>query len=247
MSSVRKTNVLLTRDYTWKFKGKFSEDSATSVLKYKDDFDGWQTRCPLYGTAHPDLPGFVLIEIEADREPGDQIAVTLNYEVNSHTAEYPGKPGSEGATPRYSVSITGIEEHILTNAFASELDETEIKALLNISNGNEDKADNSKWEDDVTTANGLALLAKIRKGNVSVKSNSVIYTERKLIDGLDELNYANVNKREKPPGPVGGTATNWLFIGATADPSADGETWTMERQWQFSPDGWDTDLYPAAT
>jgi hypothetical protein len=247
MPTVRKTNVLLTRDFTWKFKGRASEDSATSVLRYKDDFDGWQTRCPLYGEVHPDLPGFILTEIEADREPGDQISVTLNYEVNSFATEYPGKPGAEEATPRYSVSINEGEEHILTSAFADGLTDTERKALLNISNGSESKDGGGTWEADVSSTEGLSLLAKIRKGNVARIADTVVYSERKLATSLSALNYTNVNKRQAPPGLSGATATNWLYTGGGADPSESGDTWTITRNWKFSPDGWDTDLYPLAT
>jgi len=247
MPTVRKTNVALTRDYTWKFKGRMSEDSATSVLRYKDDFDGWVDRCPVYGDEHPDLADFFLTEIEAEREPGDQIAVTLTYEINSFSESYPGKPGGEEPTPRYSVAINEGEEHILTSAFASGITDTERKALLNICNGNEIKEGTTRWETDVTSTEGVALLAKIRKGNVSVISDTVVYTERKLADDLDALNYSNINKREAPPGLTGASAANWLYIGGGADPSEAGDTWTITRNWKFSPDGWDTDLYPEAT
>jgi hypothetical protein len=246
MPTVRKTNVLLTRDFTWKFKGKASDDNATSVLRYKDDFADWQTRCPLYGDPHPDLPDFKLTEIEADREPGDQIAVTLTYEANTFAVELPGKPGAEEPTARYSLSVTGGEEHILTSEYAEFLDNLEQEALLAISNGNEEKADGSKWEDEVWSFKGLRLLSKMRKGNVSVKTSSVIYTERKLSASLSDLNLSKVNRRESPPGSIVGGAANWLYIGGTADPSEDGETWTIERQWQYSPNEWDEDLYPNA-
>ena len=241
MPTVRKTNVLLTRDYTWKFKGRISEDSATSVLRYKDDFDDWQTRCPIYGTVHPDLPGFTLTEIEADREPGDQIAVTLTYEVNSFTTEYPGKPGAEEPTPRYSVSINEGEEHILTSDFAEDLTEEQQDALMAIANGATDVQ--YPGSDDA----GISLMAKIKKGNVSIITTTLVYTERKLSTTLDDLKRINLNHREVPPGPIGGGADYWLYIGGTADPSETGDTWTITRNWKFSPSGWDTDLYPAAT
>jgi hypothetical protein len=245
-ATVQKTNVLLTLDYTWKFKGKSSEDNATSVLRYKDDYQDWITRCPLYDSEHPDLPGFVLTEIEADREPGDQIAVTLTYEIQSFSAEYPGKPGSEAPTPRYSMTINEGEEHILTSSFASTLDEENRKALLNIANGNEEKADGSKWEDDVIQPDATVLLEKIRKGFISRISDTVVYTERKLAEDLDDLDYSNVNKRQLPPGPVMGTADNWLYIGGSADPSEAGDAWTITKNWKYSPDGWDEDIYPEA-
>jgi len=246
MSTVRKTNVLLTRDYTWKFKGKSSDDSATSILRYKDDYDGWRTRCPLYDSAHPDLPDFKLTEIEADREPGDQIAVTLTYEIQSFSAEYPGKPGSEEPTPRYAVAINEGEEHILTSAFADPLSLAEREVLMIISNGVGSKEEYNELSAQISSDVGLALLPKIAKGNISVITDTVVYTERKLADSLDQLDYANINKRQQPPGPVGGNASNWLYIGGSADPSEAGDAWTITKNWKYSPDGWDEDIYPEA-
>lgn len=244
--AANKINVLKTRDYTWKFKGKFSEDTATAVLKYKDDFDGWATRCPYYGEVHPDLPSFNLVEIDADKEAGEVIAVTLTYESYSFSAEIPGKPGSEEPTPRYSVRIAGREEHILTNPFADGLDDTELKALLAISNGTEDKDGGGSYAADVTTTEGLAILAKIRKGNVATKTGGLVYLERKVTDSLADINFTKLYKTGAPPGPVGGAATSWLYIGADADQSTDGLFYNLERQWEYSPDGWDADLYPPA-
>jgi hypothetical protein len=142
------------------------------------------------------------------------------------------------------MTINEGEEHILTSNYAKNLSDVNLRALLNISNGNEEKADGSKWEDDVSGEIGLAVLAKIRKGFISRISDTVVYTERKLAESLDDLDYFFVNKRQLPPGPVMGTEENWLYIGGSADPSEAGDAWTITKNWKYSPDGWDEDIYP---
>jgi hypothetical protein len=241
--AVRKTNVFKTHDYTWTYRATQGEDKAKSQLRYKDDFSGWASRCPLFGSEHPDLPGFALIDIAADREAGDQISVGLTYEATASTTDIPGRPGSDEATARYSVQVSGREEHILTNSFAADLDATELKALLAISNGNETDDAGAQWEALVKSDTGQTLLAKIRKGNVAVKSGGIVYIERKIITALSQLDYANFYKIDTPPGPASGEANSWLYLGGNAEPNADGLTWNAEKQWEFSPDGWDTDLY----
>ena len=241
--AVRKTKVLKQLDYTWDFEASAKDNSPKSVLRYKDDFTGWASRCPLFGSEHPDLPGFLLVDIKASREPGDQIAVTLHYEANAFNADYPGREAADAAEPRYSVQIAGREEHILTYSFADPLTDAERKALLAISNGSETDDSGATWESQVTSAEGLAILAKIRKGNVAYKAGGLIYTERKLITALTELEYAKIGKIDNPPGPAGGQTNSWLYISASAEPTADGKAWQAEKQWEFSPDGWDEDLY----
>lgn len=241
--AVNKLHVALARDYTWEFEGAQGEDKQKSVLKYKDDYDGWIARCPLYGSAHPDLTGFYLVGLKAAREPGDQIAVTCLYEANSWTSAYPGRPAGSAATARYAVRVNGRDEHILSNEFASGLAESELKALYAISNGNETDEAGKKWESLVTSADGLAILAKIRKGNVAYKTGGVIYIERKLVNALSSLRFTNLYKIDTPPGGVGGVTNGWLYLGGDLEPSPDGTTWQAEFQWEYSPDGWDADLY----
>ena len=113
--AVRKTKVLKQLDYTWDFEASAKDNSPKSVLRYKDDFSGWASRCPLFGSEHPDLPGFLLVDIKASREPGDQIAVTLHYEANAFNAAKRSLHSSASAMPSarmsrtrsYSVAIRG--------------------------------------------------------------------------------------------------------------------------------------------
>lgn len=235
-------NVVKQHDYTWKYKASAGDNKASSVLRYKDAFSGWASRCPSFGDVHPDLDGFFLTDIESDREEGEQIAVTLTYELRSSSVDYPGRSAGDPIA-LYSVQFAGGEEHILTNEFAAALSATELKALLAISNGSEADEDGVKWETLVTTATGQSLLAKIRKGNVAYKTGSVIYTERKLITSLTQLEYASLGKIDNPPGPAEGGGESWLYTSANAEPDKSGNTWQAERQWQFSPEGWDPDLY----
>lgn len=241
--ATNKINVDFTYDYTWEVEAAASEDKSTSVLKYKDDYDGWLTRCPAFGTEHPDLDGYLLAKIKASREPGDQIAVTCTYECTNYASDVPGRPGGEEPVSRFGVRVGGREEHILTNGFASTLTEKELKALYAISNGSEADEKNRKWETDVTSDTGLAILAKIRKGNTAYKTGGIIYFQRTTVDSLADLRYSKLFKIDDPPGSPGGATNGWLYLGGDLDPSADGATWAVEFQWEYSPDGWDTDLY----
>ena len=244
---VNQTNVVLTHDVPWTFRAKASEQKATATLRYKDDFDGWATRCPLFGAEHPDLPGMFLTEIAADREGGDQIAVLLTYESSDGALDYPGRPEGGEVIYRYAADITDGEDHILTaSIYGDNLSATNLKALMAIANGSEQKSDGSNWADDVTGTLALGALAKIRKGVIARKSYSLFWVEKFTTSDLSDLNFTHIHKTEVPPGGVGGAAVNWLYVGASATETDDGGFYALERRWQYSPDGWDADLYPAA-
>jgi hypothetical protein len=246
--SVRKTNVVKTFNSTWEYEISAGEDKPKALISYEDDFVGWASRCPKVNSAHPDMPKLLLDKIKAKRIDGELIQVDLSY-TSMASSGVPGKPDAEGdPVAKYYVQLSSGEEHILTNAFAEGLDEEELKALFAISNGNEADENNVKYEDSVTSTNGLALLEKIRKGNVAYKTGALIYGERKVITDLSSLNYLKLGKIDTPPGPVTGGAGKWLYISGGADPVSTSEVaWQMDRQWQYSPDGWDPDLYTASS
>jgi len=90
-------------------------------------------------------------------------------------------------------------------------------------------------------------IAKIRKGTVAYKTGTIIYGQRKVIRSLAELELSSFGKRNNPPGDVGGDATTWLYISASADPvSTDEVAWQADRQWEYRAEGWDADLYSPA-
>lgn len=239
---VQKHSIRKVEAPDWKYRTSANDDKASTSATYTDNFEGWTSRLPQLGSPDPYLIGFGLIEIDATRVEGDLIQVTLKYE--SHTAQYPGRDPNAAKTKRYSAEITNGEEHILThNRYGENLTETELKALLAISNGTEDKQTGEQYADDITTALGLEVLAKIRKGNNARKTAGLIWIEESTTDTLADINFAQINKTQQPPGGVGGTAANWLYLGSPARETDQGGTYKLTKRWEFSPDGWDPDLY----
>jgi len=248
--AVKKTNVEKTDQVAWTYRAKIGEDTLTASIAYVDDFLNWEERCPDLGDAHPDYAAFKLVEITASRLEGEQIEVTLNYELNAHAGDYPGRPDNEAPTARYSIRTAGGDEHILTSPFAKtiadEADDAELeyKALYQISNGQELDEEGNPWADSVTSVPGLAILEKIRRGNIAYRAKGLAYIERKLITNLNDVEFNKLKQiDENVPGDPGGNAKGWLYDDATAEPAADGASWTLERIWLYSPDGWDEDLY----
>lgn len=246
--SVNKVNVVKTNGVDWEYEVSAGEDKPTGFITYTDDFLGWASRCPLVNSAHPDIPGLKLERIKAKRIEGDQIKVDLFYVAMAFQG-VPGKPDqSENATAKYYVQVNSREEHILSNPYAAGLDSTEREALFAISNGTLEDGGGNKYEVAVTSTEGVELLEKIKKGNVSYLLGTIIFGQRKVIKNISELNIENFGKRNKPPDPpgisLGGTLANWLYTSAAADPvPTDEVAWQADRQWTYSPEGWDEQLY----
>jgi len=242
--SVNKLNVEKLFDSTWEYEVSAGEDKPTANISYTDDFVGWASRCPTVNSAHPDIPTLLLEKIKAKRLEGEQIKVDLFYVAMANSG-VPGKPAqSDEATAKYYVQVAAAEEHILSNNFCSELDIVEIKALFAIANGTEADEAGTPYENSITSDNGLAVLAKIRKGNISFKKGTIIYGQRKVIRALADLELGKFGKRNEPPGGVGGSEANWLYVSASADPVATSEVaWQADRQWEYRAEGWDADLY----
>lgn len=239
-----KLNVVQTYDSTWEYEVSAGEDKPKAVIAYTDDFSGWASRCPEVNSAHPDITGLKLENIKAKRVDGDQIQVTLHY-IAMLGAAVPGKPATtEEAMAKYYVQVGAKDEHVLTNTYADPLTDAELKALFAISNGTEADENGVAYETAISSTEGLSLLAKIRKGNVAYRTGTIIYGQRKIITALSELELATFGKRDMPPGTVGGTEANWLYVSAAADPvPTDQVAWQADRQWEYSPNGWDSDLY----
>lgn len=242
---VKKHSVRKTPTSDWKYSVKLGEDKATASGSYKDDFQGWATRCPLLGSGHPDLAGMILIEIDASREEGDQIKVDLKYESSAATAQYPGRATDPTKAKRYALEISNGEEHILTaSIYGDNLTPLELKALFAISNGTEGKDDNAgAYETDITSVLGLSCLAKIRKGTVARKSSGLIWVEKSVTENLADVDYPKIDTIQTPPGLPTPEANKWLYRGTPAMETPEGGFYELEKRWEYSPNGWDTDLY----
>lgn len=243
--SANKINVVKTEGVEWEYEISSTTDKPSATIVYTDDFQGWGSRAPLLNTPHPDLPQLLLEKIKAKRKDGDQIEVTLSY-VALTEAGVPGKPAvSDSRTSKYYLQGSTGEEHILTNAYCSDIPENELKALFAISNGTEEDKNGNSYADTIATEKGLNVLAKIRRGTVACKAGSIVYGQRKIIKDLSELEFDYLAKiYDVPPGPVVDDGNQWLYVGGSASPvNTDQKAWEMDRQWLYSPDGWDDNLY----
>jgi hypothetical protein len=249
---VVKNRVAKTITSDWKYSIGAGEEKATLTGSYKDNFAGWQDRCPVLNSDSPDIAGMKLVHLEANREEGDVIKVDLKYEATLHSNAYPGRHPEGGVIKRYAFAGSDGEEHILTHTRYAELDATEQKALFNISNGTEGKEESEgggSYADDVYSELGLECLAKIRKGTVARKSTGMIWIEKYTTDDLTEIDRANILKTMLPPGKAGelGDIENWLYLTPNATEEAEGEVFALEKRWEYSANGWDLEMYPPAS
>lgn len=243
-----KINLQKTFTPVWTYRVKLGENKPSASIEYEDDFTGWGGRAPDLGSAHPDLSGLVLVEIDAARAEGNKIAVRLKYETYSSTATYPGRPAAEEPVKRYDFEIPTGEEILLANPFFAALTDTERTAVQNIINGTEAKEDGALYEEDLTSELGAKALEKIRKGITHYLEPGFIWIERFNTEDLADVDITKTGEIMDPPGPRPNPGENrdYLYLGATGKNSEDGTTWEVERRWQLSGKGkWDADLYAA--
>lgn len=248
--SARKTNVLKTRDHTWEYEASAKDDKAKAVLKYRDDFSGWASRCPKFYSAHPDIPGMQLVDLKAKKLEGDQIEVVLYYEVMDWTAEYPGRTPGDAATKRFYMDPSLSDEPILTFHKFADLDSTMQAALR-------DYQASDRTGDDYNTCNGivggdenaLAFLVAMDKGQESWRAPRVVWVRKRSVKNLNEIDFDLVGKIDEPPTDKDGNPTtpegyNWMYLAPIVTPSADGQTYDAEERWERSDEGgWNTFFY----
>lgn len=248
--SVRKTNVLKTRDHTWEYEATAKDDKAKSVLKYKDDFAGWASRCPKFYSAHPDIPGMMLVDIKAKKQEGEQIEVTLGYEVMDWTAEYPGRTPGETGTSRYYMDPSLSDEPILTFYKFADLSD-DMKAALR------DYQASDRTDSDYNTCNGivggdenaLAFLDAMANGQESWRAPRVVWVRKRSVKNLNQIAFDKIGKIDDPPqdkdnNPETPEGYSWMYLAPIVTPSADGQTYDVEERWERSDEGgWNTFFY----
>jgi hypothetical protein len=252
---------MFEEDVNWTYRVKEGENKSELTVKYTAPFAGWGANVPTIGSASKDVRGMVLDEVEANRIEGGLVEITLKYvskepivDDDPEDPESPA-PGTEDGEiqfpgrrkgppgPKYSAQIAVREEHILTSSFAAPLDDVERTALFAISNGTEADENGQKYEEKVTSALGQQVLAKIRRGNTHYYAPGVTAVQHIFARNYGALNFSSVGKRAAPGGPFGGSSSNWLYMGAEAEPTEEGQMIEIRKHWQFSADGWDSDLY----
>ena len=248
--SAKHTNVKKTPESDYKFDVAEGDQKARVTGSYKDAYEGWKTRCPLLKSPHPDDATMGLVKISAAREDGNVIKVSLEYESYTWEATYPGRPASDERIKRYDCELSTTEEPLLTNGRFAELGDGERVALANLLNGQETKEGGGSWADDVTSELGLHALAKVRKGISAYLEPGFVWIERYVTENLEDLEMTKCGEIMDPPGPrpAPGSERNYLYLGATASNTDDGEKWNVERKWRLSGKGkWDDLYYPEWT
>jgi hypothetical protein len=231
-------------DYTWTLSIASDSSKVESKLKYVDKYDGWEKRCPTMGSEHPDLKRLYLQKMEANRVPGAQVEVSLTYLNFDETVEYPGRKA--GPIVRYGMEISVSDEPLLTHPEFQNLDEKEQMALQNMINGTLEKPDGTLWENDITS--DTDALDLVKQGITSWRCPRLIWVQSFTVK-TSNFNTASatngMGKIDAPPGgaPSGGSR-NYMYIGATATPTEDGNFLNIEKRWELSgPRGWNETLY----
>lgn len=235
---------------TWRGEIRLGSDKAKFTTSYTDDFEGWEDRVPYLGSAFPDYSGAILVAILPNRQAGNLIEVTLEYESSGKGAKKPGRPpGEEGPIKRYSGRPSLESVSILAAPRYKDLEKIEQIAIQQIINGEVDKDDGTAWEDDVTSLLGTECLKKVRKGITDFREPGFQWIEKMTSENLVDFELSKIGKIDTPPGdaPQGGNR-NYMRLPGSLDQTEDGTAWDMERAWEMSGEnGWDEDLYgPAA-
>lgn len=239
---VVKTNCIPVQDYTWTYKVRFGDSKIRSRLRYKDDYQQWQTRVPLEGSAHPDIPGLALIEIDAEKEEGDLISVVLDYESADWNASYPGRATSEKSQERFSSRVTLNDEPLFTFPEFDLLSEEAQTALVAYANSQRTQDDYNEALSLLTSTEEVAFLTALRKGQEAWRAPGVIWVRKRIVKSLSEIPFEKVGKIDVPPkDPNGFPATegdyNWMYLPPDFEQSADGKTYELTEYWEKSYKG----------
>lgn len=250
-----KHNIVKTESVDWDYQVTSGSNTATCSGSYKDDYIGWESRCPYLDSPHPDIPALLLQSIKAKREEGQLIKVDLQYSTSDPAKPAPGrdpnKTPEENTVYRYAIEPTASEEPLLTNELFKDLADKEKSALLELMASNKNKEAFTAAADVVTSNEGLKAIAKIRKGVESYLSPGTVWVERFVTKNPDDIwlgIHLTTTDTPRGPCPACGVARNWLYMAGPLNPHDDGICWDAERRWQLSlPGKWDPDFYPPGT
>lgn len=242
----RKINISKTQSVEWEFEIDFSATTVPASLSYTDNFEGWLSRAPVAWSAHPDIPALLLKKIKGSRQEGGLIKVTLSYENNSASTDYPGR--KRGPIKRYHMEPGAGEEPLLTSYLFKDLTETEREAALEFLASPKSPEDWTNAKAKLKSTGAVKLLEKVRKGIDAYRSPTLIWVERFTTSDLDDVDLPKILKTtSNPPGDCpAATERNWLRLPPSVSPHDDGKNFDIENRWELSLRGnWDEDLYPA--
>lgn len=246
--SAKHLNYVSTEGPGWTFDAEIGSNDPVAVRKISGPRSSWMRDCPQMGSGHPELYGFILRRISIGGDVGETVEGVLTYGPKDWSVSYPGRAGGSKQVKRYSVEISTNEESILAHPRYNELEEKELIALKALIDGSLTKESGGDWSADIESDRGTECLGKIRKGVVSYLDPGIVWVERFTDKSLSGLQLDKVGNIMNPPGgaPSGGDR-NYIYTGATAEMSDDGEQFNIDRRWRLSGrKGWDPQLYSGA-
>jgi hypothetical protein len=244
--SATKISIRKVEQVHWKFKISTSSNKVTASGAYEDDYVGWMLRMPALNSPHPEIPALRLKDIDADRQPGEKILVTLSYESNDPNADYPGR--EKKTIKLYSMEPGAGEEPLLTNQLFKNFTDEEKTAALELVSSSKKPEDFDTATSKLTSSAGILFLEKVRKGIEAYRNPSLVWVERFSSKSLEDVELSKILKTtSNPPGnaPSPGAERNYLRLPPSVTPNDDGESWNFENRWELSLRGkWDPDIYP---
>lgn len=247
-------SVIPTFDYTWTYEMRKGDDKIKSVLKYTDNFNGWDRRVPLEGSVHPDIAGLYLVDIKAAREEGMVIAVTLGYESAAWNVDYPGRRARDTSQERYWVEPSLSEEPLLSFHKAAALTSAQRDALNEYQSSSRSAADYAKALAAMSGSTaGIEFLNALQKGQDGWRAKQYIWCRRRTVKTLSSIPFDKIGKIDAPPKDSNGhPATeegfDWMYLSPDIQDSEDGTTYSVVEKWQRSYEGgWNPFFYSTET
>ncbi len=247
---VVKNNALLTEGALWTYEIKSGDSKAKSVISYKDDYQGWETRCPHEGSEHPDIKNLALVKINAAREEGDLITVNLTYESANWKTDVPGRSSGEKSQERFLARPSLNDEPLFTHPKFKELSLEAQQALLTYQASERSESDYADATLVITDPlNEGVFLEAVKSGQDSWRAPQFIWSRKRIIEKIADIDLAKIGKIDAPPkDPNGDPATpadhNWLYLAPDISHSADGKSYEIEEHWHLSyKGGWDPYIY----
>lgn len=243
--------ITVTTGPEWSYKLKAGDPKAYASITYEDAEEGWETRVPIEGSAHPVIPGLLLTEINASGKEGGLAKVVLAYESAEWVSGPPGRNPAETSTERFLLRPSLSDEPLLTHPKFETLTTEAQTALVTYANSQRTEADYSAALEVITDPETEGkFLTALRKGQEAWRAPRTIWQRKSALRNLSGLDLALIGKSvaEPPKDPDGQPTTppgrNWMYLAPDIAQTQDGLGYEVTEYWELSDEGgWEDYFY----